>query len=51
MLENARHGSCRQVRVKFLIEGGVYAECNNERVRRRVGEIETGSKLKTRPRE
>ena len=46
MLENARRGSCQQVRVKLEIE--------EERGRRRGGEIETGSKLKTslaRPRE
>lgn len=54
MLENARRGSCQQVRVKFQIEEERCAERSEERGRRRGGEIETGSKLKTslaRPRE
>jgi hypothetical protein len=56
MLENARRGSCQQVRVKIDIEEARYAERSEERGRRRGrgGEIETGSKLKTslaRPRE
>jgi hypothetical protein len=53
MLENARRGSCQQVRVKLETEER-YAECSEERGRRRGGEIETGSELKTslaRPRE
>lgn len=54
MLENARHGSCQHVRVKLEIEEGVYDEPREKRGRRRGGETETGSKLKTslaRPRE
>ena len=54
MLENARRGSCQQVRVKLEIEEEGYAERSEERGRRRGGQIETGSKLKTslaRPRE
>jgi len=54
MLENARRGSCQQVRVKLEIDEGRYAERSEEGGRRRGGEIETGNKLKTslaRPRE
>ena len=54
MLENARRDSCQQVRVKLEIEEERYVERSEERGRRRDGEIETGSKLKTslvRPRE
>lgn len=56
MLENARRGgSCQQVQVKFETgEEEGYAERREERGRRRGGETETGSKLKTslaRPRE
>jgi hypothetical protein len=40
-------GSCQQVRVKLEIEEEGYAERSEERGRRRGGEIETGSKLKT----
>ena len=47
MLENARRGSCQQIRVKLEIEEERYAERSEERGRRRGGEIETGSKLKT----
>jgi hypothetical protein len=47
MLENARRGSCQQVRVKLGIEEERYAKGSEERGRRRGGEIETGSKLKT----
>ena len=48
MFENARRGSCQQVRVKLEIEEERYAE---EREWRRGGQIETGGKLKTRLRE
>jgi hypothetical protein len=54
MLENARRGSCQQVRVKLEIEEERYDERSEERGRRRGGQIETGSKLKTsliRPRD
>jgi len=54
MLENARRGSCQEVRVKLEIEEEGYAERSEERGWRRGGEIETGSRLKTslvRPRE
>jgi hypothetical protein len=51
MLENARRGSCQQVRVKLGIEEERYAERSEEGGRRRGEEIETGSKLRTRPRE
>ena len=54
MLENARRGSCRRVRVKSEIEGEGYAERSKEREWRRGGEIETGNRLKVglaRPRE
>ena len=54
MLENARRGSCQQVRGKLEIEEETYAECSEGRGWRRGGEIETGSQLKTdlaRPRE
>jgi hypothetical protein len=47
MLENARRGSCQQVRVKLEIEEERYAERSGEGGRRRGGEIEIGSKLKT----
>jgi len=47
MLENARCGSCQQVRVKLEIEEERYAERNEERGRRRSREVETGNKLKT----
>ena len=47
MLENARRGSCQQVRVKLEIEDERYAERSEEGGRRRGGEIEIGSKLKT----
>lgn len=47
MLENARRGSCQQVRGKLEIEEERYAERAEESGRRRGGEIETGSKLKT----
>jgi hypothetical protein len=54
MLENARRGSCQQVRVKLEIEEERYADRSEERGRHRGGQIETGSKLKmslARPRE
>ncbi len=41
MLENARRGSCQQVRVKLKIEEERYAERSEEGGRRRGGEIET----------
>ena len=50
MLENARRGSCQQVRVnsvKLGVEEERYAERSEERGRRRGGEIDTGCKLKT----
>ena len=49
MVENARRGSCQQVRVnsvKLGVEEKRYAE-SSERGRRRGGEIDTGCKLKT----
>jgi hypothetical protein len=42
MLENARRGSCQQVRVKFHIEEERRVERSEERGRRRGREIETG---------
>jgi hypothetical protein len=47
MLENARRGSCQQVRVELEIGEERYAERSEEKGRRKGGEIETGSKLKT----
>jgi hypothetical protein len=46
MLENARHGSCQQVRVTVEVEKERYAERCKERGRHRGGEIETDSELK-----
>jgi hypothetical protein len=47
MFENARCGSCQQVRVKLEIEEERHAERSEEGGRHRGGEIETGGKLKT----
>lgn len=40
MLENARRGSCQQVRVKFEIKEEEYAECSEESGRRKGGVME-----------
>jgi hypothetical protein len=48
MLENAQNGSCQQVGVKLEIEEEIYAE-RSERGRRKGGQIETDSRLKTSP--
>jgi hypothetical protein len=47
MLENGHRGGCQWVRVKFEVEDKRCAERNEQRGRRRNGEIETGSVSKT----